>query len=123
MGERIVLQAIIDLSPDSGRPVSEADIARKTRIEHNEVIDYLENLYHKALIDIVKVNNGLTACSTAEGRLAMGISKSFDFTKAAIKRNINRSIILFAFLISFILIENSILIYIYIKSLKFLTKD
>src|SRR5262249_47604640 len=71
--QRMVLQAIVDLSPNSVGFVTDSQIAQATQIAIADVRDWIETLEGEGLVNVAKITSGLSASITAQGRLALGL--------------------------------------------------
>jgi transcription initiation factor IIE alpha subunit len=69
--ERLVLQAVGDLTKDSTDYVTDAQVAERTRMAVEDVRDWLEVLDGQGYIEVARMAVGLSAYVTAKGRLTL----------------------------------------------------
>jgi hypothetical protein len=75
--QRMVLQAILDLSKDTAGYVKDTQIAQDTSITLKDVRDWLETLSEEGSISLARTSTGLSAHIEAKGRLDLGQSRPF----------------------------------------------
>jgi hypothetical protein len=69
--ERMILEAIVNLSTGSAGNVEDSRIADKTRIKVEDVRDHLETLHKKGMIEPARTEVGISAYITSIGRQAL----------------------------------------------------
>ncbi len=76
-GQRLVLQAILNLPKDDAGYVTDTQVAQNTQIALKDVRDWIETLEGQGFVEVVRATDGLRALITAEGRLALGLYQPF----------------------------------------------
>jgi hypothetical protein len=69
--QRMVLQAILDLPKDTAGYVKDTQIAQNTQIAISDVRDWIETLEGEGHVEVAKIEFGLSASITAQGKLIL----------------------------------------------------
>jgi hypothetical protein len=77
-GQRLVLQAILDVPKDAAGYVSDSQIAQKTHIAIRDVRDWLETLASDGYVQVARTEANLTASITAFGRQVLRQFQPFE---------------------------------------------
>jgi DNA-binding MarR family transcriptional regulator len=76
-GERLVLKTLLDLQGKSNEYVKDGSLAAATKIDVQDMRDWLETLEGKGFVERARRTDGFTAFVTASGRLALSQSRPF----------------------------------------------
>ncbi len=79
--QRLILQAILDLSKDPAGYVTDNQLSQSTRITITDVRDWLETLANDGYVQVARITTGLSASITANSRLALGQYRPFSNPK------------------------------------------
>jgi hypothetical protein len=71
--QRLVLQAILDAQGNTSAFIEDSRIAQSTRISPRATRDWFLTLDQDGYVDLALTEDGLRACVTAQGRLALGL--------------------------------------------------
>jgi hypothetical protein len=78
--QRMVLQAILDLPKDTAGFVKDTQIAQSTEIATSDVRDWIETLEGEGYVEVARTGVGLSASTTAQGKLILRQFQPFGST-------------------------------------------
>jgi uncharacterized caspase-like protein len=77
MGQKMILQAVLDAQGESETFVEDSRVAQATRVPLNHVRDYFHTLDQMELVDLTWTENGLCASVNRMGRLRLDLYRPF----------------------------------------------
>ena len=79
-GQRMVLQAILDLPKDAVGFVTDKQIEQRTNIALKDIKNWIETLHGEELVEVARTTEGVSASITAKGRLELGLFEPIPIT-------------------------------------------